>query len=129
VPRQEVSKIDVLTKFGHIDSLDDPMIAATVHFYEFWPFSVNIARGTTYDEQGQARRTGPRERPSAPGPAPCQRGTQPSRAHRDVAASPGCAAAPAHNVQAPVDGRILRATGAASVSAPAGARPWNRIAR
>jgi hypothetical protein len=38
VPRQEVekavSKIDVLTKFGHqIDSLDDPMIAATVHVY------------------------------------------------------------------------------------------------
>jgi aryl-phospho-beta-D-glucosidase BglC (GH1 family) len=34
-----------------IDSLDDPMIAATVHFYGPWPFSVNIAGGTTYSEQ------------------------------------------------------------------------------
>ncbi|MDN3240305.1 cellulase family glycosylhydrolase [Glycomyces tritici] len=34
-----------------IDSLDDPMIAATVHMYGPWPFSVNIAGGTTYSEQ------------------------------------------------------------------------------
>jgi hypothetical protein len=36
--------------WSKIDSLDDPMIAATVHFYGFWFFSVNT-RGTTYDEQ------------------------------------------------------------------------------
>ncbi|MFC3492912.1 cellulase family glycosylhydrolase [Glycomyces rhizosphaerae] len=34
-----------------IDELDDDMIAATVHMYGPWPFSVNIAGGTTYSEQ------------------------------------------------------------------------------
>ncbi|MDA1362308.1 hypothetical protein O1R50_21970 [Glycomyces luteolus] len=49
--RQSVSKIAVSTKFDfEIDSLDDPRIAATVHFYGFWPSSVNIA-GAAYDEQ------------------------------------------------------------------------------
>ncbi|WP_205324668.1 cellulase family glycosylhydrolase [Glycomyces sp. YM15] len=33
-----------------IDALDDDMIAATVHFYGYWPFSVNIAGGTKVDE-------------------------------------------------------------------------------
>jgi endoglucanase len=37
-----------------IDSLDDDMIAATVHFYGYWPFSVNIAGGTTYDANVEA---------------------------------------------------------------------------
>jgi endoglucanase len=30
--------------------LDDPMIATTVHFYGFWPFSVNIANFTRFDD-------------------------------------------------------------------------------
>ncbi|KXK58331.1 hypothetical protein AWW66_30380 [Micromonospora rosaria] len=32
-----------------IEELDDPRIAATTHFYGWWPFSVNIAGGTRYD--------------------------------------------------------------------------------
>ncbi|MEV0728205.1 cellulase family glycosylhydrolase [Polymorphospora sp. NPDC050346] len=32
-----------------LDQLDDPNLAATIHFYGFWPFSVNIAGGTRYD--------------------------------------------------------------------------------
>jgi aryl-phospho-beta-D-glucosidase BglC (GH1 family) len=34
-----------------IDGLDDDMIAATIHYYGFWPFTVNIAGFTTFDEQ------------------------------------------------------------------------------
>ena len=30
-------------------TLHDPNLAATVHFYGYWPFSVNIAGGTRYD--------------------------------------------------------------------------------
>jgi aryl-phospho-beta-D-glucosidase BglC (GH1 family) len=37
-----------------IDGLDDPMIAATIHFYGFWPFSVNIAGYTHYDAEVEA---------------------------------------------------------------------------
>jgi endoglucanase len=37
-----------------IAALDDDMIAATVHFYGWWPFSVNNAGGTTYDENVEA---------------------------------------------------------------------------
>ncbi|SDC96756.1 cellulase family glycosylhydrolase [Glycomyces harbinensis] len=36
------------------DDLDDPMIAATVHFYGFWPFSVNIAGVTTFNAEVEA---------------------------------------------------------------------------
>lgn len=36
-----------------IRSLRDPNIAATVHFYGFWPFSVNIAGFTRFDDQVQ----------------------------------------------------------------------------
>jgi endoglucanase len=36
-----------------IDGLDDDMIAATIHYYSFWPFTVNIAGFTTYNEQVQ----------------------------------------------------------------------------
>ncbi|GAA2141366.1 cellulase family glycosylhydrolase [Glycomyces algeriensis] len=45
-----------------IDSLDDPMIAATVHMYGPWPFSVNIAGGTTYSEQVEQEITSTFER-------------------------------------------------------------------
>jgi len=37
-----------------IDDLDDPMVAATIHFYGFWPFSVNIAGFTTYNAEVEA---------------------------------------------------------------------------
>jgi aryl-phospho-beta-D-glucosidase BglC (GH1 family) len=37
-----------------IASLDDPMIAATVHNYGFWPFSVNIAGYTTFNDEVRA---------------------------------------------------------------------------
>ncbi|MDN3243149.1 cellulase family glycosylhydrolase [Glycomyces tritici] len=37
-----------------IDSLDDDMVAATIHYYGFWPFSVNVAGFPTYEEQSQA---------------------------------------------------------------------------
>ena len=30
-------------------SLNDPNLVATVHYYGFWPFSVNIAGKTTFD--------------------------------------------------------------------------------
>ncbi|WP_313896172.1 cellulase family glycosylhydrolase [Streptomyces sp. YIM 98790] len=33
-----------------LDALDDPNLAATVHFYGFWPFSVNVAGFTRFDE-------------------------------------------------------------------------------
>jgi aryl-phospho-beta-D-glucosidase BglC (GH1 family) len=36
-----------------IEALDDPMLAATTHNYGFWPFSVNVAGYTTYDEEVQ----------------------------------------------------------------------------
>jgi aryl-phospho-beta-D-glucosidase BglC (GH1 family) len=49
VTNSDQPRLDALK--ATIDSLDDPMIAATVHFYGFWPFSVNIAGGTTYNEQ------------------------------------------------------------------------------
>ena len=45
-----------------VDSLDDPMIAATVHMYGPWPFSVNIAGGTTYSEQVEQEITSTFER-------------------------------------------------------------------
>src|SRR5690606_7746070 len=44
----------------HIDGLlavlaqlDDPNIIATTHYYGFWPFSVNIAGHTTFDQTTQ----------------------------------------------------------------------------
>jgi aryl-phospho-beta-D-glucosidase BglC (GH1 family) len=37
-----------------IDGLDDDMVAATIHYYGFWPFTVNIAGFTTYNEQVEA---------------------------------------------------------------------------
>nr|MDT0661934.1 cellulase family glycosylhydrolase [Micromonospora sp. DSM 115978] len=40
-------RLDAL--MAEFDALDDPNLAATVHFYGWWPFSVNIAGGTRYD--------------------------------------------------------------------------------
>lgn len=34
-----------------LNSLNDPNLIATVHFYGFWPFSVNIAGYTTFDAE------------------------------------------------------------------------------
>lgn len=42
-------KIDALHVF--IKELNDPNIIATVHYYGFWPFSVNIAGFTTFNEE------------------------------------------------------------------------------
>ncbi len=45
-PSQEL--MDELTTT--IGKLDDPNLVATVHYYSWYPFSVNIAGGTHYDE-------------------------------------------------------------------------------
>lgn len=45
----EQERLDALN--ATFDALDDPNMAATVHFYGFWPFSVNIAGHTTFDEE------------------------------------------------------------------------------
>jgi aryl-phospho-beta-D-glucosidase BglC (GH1 family) len=37
-----------------ITALNDPNIAATIHYYGFWPFSVNIAGYTRFDAESQA---------------------------------------------------------------------------
>ncbi|WP_410534818.1 cellulase family glycosylhydrolase [Streptomyces sp. KL2] len=36
-----------------IDALGDPRVAATVHYYGYWPFSVNVAGGTRFDATAQ----------------------------------------------------------------------------
>lgn len=41
-----------------IDSLDDPNLIATVHYYGFWPFSVNIAGFTTFNQEVQQQLAG-----------------------------------------------------------------------
>nr|WP_211228537.1 cellulase family glycosylhydrolase [Glycomyces tenuis] len=38
---------------GTIASLDDPNLAATIHYYGFWPFSVNIAGYTEFNSEVQ----------------------------------------------------------------------------
>ncbi|GAB3059182.1 cellulase family glycosylhydrolase [Micromonospora schwarzwaldensis] len=43
----EQARLDALS--AGIAQLHDPNLAATVHFYGWWPFSVNIAGGTRYD--------------------------------------------------------------------------------
>nr|WP_225311950.1 cellulase family glycosylhydrolase [Microbispora cellulosiformans] len=43
----EQARLDALT--GTFNQLRDPNLAATVHFYGWWPFSANIAGGTRYD--------------------------------------------------------------------------------
>ncbi|GHE09009.1 cellulase family glycosylhydrolase [Streptomyces alanosinicus] len=36
-----------------ISKLHDPNVVATVHYYSYYPFSVNIANGTRYDDNAQ----------------------------------------------------------------------------
>jgi endoglucanase len=43
----EQGRLDAL--MTTINQLQDPNLAATVHYYGWWPFSVNIAGGTRYD--------------------------------------------------------------------------------
>ncbi|MFY1688247.1 cellulase family glycosylhydrolase [Plantactinospora sp. WMMB782] len=43
----EQARMDALTTT--FDQLADPNLVATIHFYGWWPFSVNIAGGTRYD--------------------------------------------------------------------------------
>ncbi|MFD2793024.1 cellulase family glycosylhydrolase [Promicromonospora vindobonensis] len=45
----EPAKIDALAT--QIAALDDPHLIATVHYYGFWPFSVNIAGYTRFDAE------------------------------------------------------------------------------
>jgi aryl-phospho-beta-D-glucosidase BglC (GH1 family) len=40
------------------DALDDPNLAATFHYYGYWPFSVNVAGGYRYDATAQADTAG-----------------------------------------------------------------------
>lgn len=40
------------------EELDDPNLAATFHYYGYWPFSVNVAGGTRFDAAAQADLTG-----------------------------------------------------------------------
>ncbi|MNW33908.1 Endoglucanase D precursor [compost metagenome] len=39
--------------YNTITGLNDPNLIATVHYYGFWPFSVNIAGNTTFDKAAQ----------------------------------------------------------------------------
>ncbi|WP_405776828.1 cellulase family glycosylhydrolase [Streptomyces sp. NBC_01538] len=43
--------LDVLA--AEMKSLNDPNLVATVHYYGYWPFSVNIAGGTQFDATSQ----------------------------------------------------------------------------
>ncbi|GIF01735.1 endoglucanase [Paractinoplanes rishiriensis] len=43
----EQARMDAL--LNTFNELDDPNLVATIHFYGWWPFSVNIAGGTRYD--------------------------------------------------------------------------------
>jgi len=52
----EQGRLDALT--ATIDQLGDPNLAATVHFYGFWPFSVNIAGGIRYNAEVEQDLTG-----------------------------------------------------------------------
>ncbi|GAA2408084.1 cellulase family glycosylhydrolase [Streptomyces glaucosporus] len=45
------ARLDELT--ATFDALDDPNLAATVHYYGYWPFSVNVAGGTRFDATAQ----------------------------------------------------------------------------
>ncbi|MDX3452179.1 cellulase family glycosylhydrolase [Streptomyces sp. ME02-8801-2C] len=43
--------LDILA--AEMKSLNDPNLVATVHYYGYWPFSVNIAGGTRFDATSQ----------------------------------------------------------------------------
>ncbi|ELP69058.1 cellulase family glycosylhydrolase [Streptomyces turgidiscabies] len=43
--------LDILA--AEMKSLNDPNLVATVHYYGYWPFSVNIAGGTQFDATSQ----------------------------------------------------------------------------
>ncbi|WP_156926017.1 cellulase family glycosylhydrolase [Glycomyces arizonensis] len=45
----EQARLDALN--ATFDAIDDPNVAATIHFYGFWPFSVNIAGYTTFNDE------------------------------------------------------------------------------
>ncbi|KOV83213.1 cellulase [Nocardia sp. NRRL S-836] len=45
------ARIDELT--ASLTTFNDPNIAATVHYYGYWPFSVNVAGGTHFDATAQ----------------------------------------------------------------------------
>ncbi|MDP9792649.1 endoglucanase [Catenuloplanes nepalensis] len=47
----EQARIDELT--ATFTALNDPNLIATVHFYGYWPFSVNVAGGTRFDATAQ----------------------------------------------------------------------------
>jgi endoglucanase len=49
-------RLDALA--GDIAALGDPMVATTIHFYGFWPFSVNIAGFTRFDATSEQDLTG-----------------------------------------------------------------------
>ncbi|GLY47108.1 cellulase family glycosylhydrolase [Lentzea sp. NBRC 102530] len=47
----EQARLDELAT--SISGFGDPNVAATVHYYGYWPFSVNVAGGTRYDATAQ----------------------------------------------------------------------------
>ncbi|WP_449352830.1 cellulase family glycosylhydrolase [Streptomyces shaanxiensis] len=48
----EQGRLDALA--AELTALRDPMVATTIHFYGWWPFSVNIAGYTRFDATSQA---------------------------------------------------------------------------
>lgn len=46
---QEPERVQAL--YQYIENLNDPHVIATVHYYGFWPFSVNIAGVTRFNEE------------------------------------------------------------------------------
>jgi endoglucanase len=53
-------RLDALT--AEFAALDDPRLIATVHYYGYWPFSVNVAGGYRFDATAQADLLGTFER-------------------------------------------------------------------
>jgi endoglucanase len=49
-------RLDALT--AEFTALDDPHLIATVHYYGYWPFSVNVASGYRFDATAQAELLG-----------------------------------------------------------------------
>ncbi|WP_433793663.1 cellulase family glycosylhydrolase [Actinoplanes sp. CA-252034] len=49
-------RLDALT--AEFAALDDPHLIATVHYYGYWPFSVNVAGGYRFDATAQAELLG-----------------------------------------------------------------------